>query len=74
MGSSEGLKMRTSQPRRWRMREASKAMSLEYELVGVSEGCNEKGMTGLTAFLNFRIKLGLSSVVVLELDCLLPLR
>ena len=29
MGREEGLKIRTSQPRRWRMREASKAMSLE---------------------------------------------
>jgi hypothetical protein len=29
MGSSEGLNMRTSQPRRCRIREASKAISLE---------------------------------------------
>jgi len=29
IGREEGLKIRTSQPRRWRMREASKAMSLE---------------------------------------------
>lgn len=31
IGREEGLKMRTSQPRRWRMREASKAISLLYE-------------------------------------------
>ena len=32
MGRCEGLKMRTSQPSRCRMREASKAINLEYDL------------------------------------------
>jgi len=33
MGRDEGLKIRTSQPSLWRIREASKAISFEYDLL-----------------------------------------